>query len=243
MPDQIWIADWDGKANTSSSYIRSGGWQPYGRMKQYRGGHTETWGGVRINIDRNYLNLRTPRLPGVAPAPTPAPAGPRYTGTSMSDPRCTPRSINRSSYRKTGARTASRPDRPAAVPAQAAARCTRTRSPARWNTADARRPCAASSAGSDHPVRSYVTRGDWVSLLASGQHRDRAAGRGRRGTDVIRVQRALNAARLPGHPDHRHLRHPHGQRRGHLPAQGRDPLHQGGRRHRPGRALGQGRPE
>src|SRR6188472_3622248 len=32
MPDQIWIADWDGRANTSSSHIRSSGWQPYGRM-------------------------------------------------------------------------------------------------------------------------------------------------------------------------------------------------------------------
>ena len=28
------------------------------------GGHNETWGGVTINIDRNYLNLRTPKIPG-----------------------------------------------------------------------------------------------------------------------------------------------------------------------------------
>ena len=26
-------------------------------MKQYRGGHNETWGGVTINIDRNFLDL------------------------------------------------------------------------------------------------------------------------------------------------------------------------------------------
>ena len=26
-------------------------------MKQYQGGHDETWGGVRINIDRNFLDL------------------------------------------------------------------------------------------------------------------------------------------------------------------------------------------
>ena len=51
------------------------GWQPYGRAKQYQGGHNETWGGVRINIDRNYLNLRTPKLPGAAArAGSPAPA-------------------------------------------------------------------------------------------------------------------------------------------------------------------------
>src|SRR6478735_7854370 len=102
MPDQVWIADWDGKASTSSSHIRSDGWQPYGRAKQYRAGNTESWGGVRINIDRNYLNLRTPRLPGAStPAPTtPAPttpatpAGPRYTGNSLADAKCTPTSIN-----------------------------------------------------------------------------------------------------------------------------------------------------
>ncbi len=57
LPDQIWIARWDGLANTSTSYIREDGWVPGGRMKQYQGGHDETWGGVRINIDRNWLDL------------------------------------------------------------------------------------------------------------------------------------------------------------------------------------------
>ena len=32
-------------------------WHPAGRMKQYQGGHNETWGGVTINIDRNFLDL------------------------------------------------------------------------------------------------------------------------------------------------------------------------------------------
>ncbi|WP_183099540.1 glycoside hydrolase domain-containing protein [Nocardioides pelophilus] len=57
LPDMIWIARWDGVANTSTSYIRSDGWLPGGRVKQYLGGHDETWGGVTINIDRNYLDL------------------------------------------------------------------------------------------------------------------------------------------------------------------------------------------
>ena len=57
LPDQIWIARWDGKANTSTSYIREDGWRPGGRVKQFQGGHNETWGGVTINIDRNYLDL------------------------------------------------------------------------------------------------------------------------------------------------------------------------------------------
>jgi peptidoglycan hydrolase-like protein with peptidoglycan-binding domain len=63
LPDQIWIARWDGKANTSTSYIRSDGWRPGGRMKQYVGGHDETWGGVTINVDRDYLDLGRPTAP------------------------------------------------------------------------------------------------------------------------------------------------------------------------------------
>jgi hypothetical protein len=39
LPDRIWIARWDGQANTSTDYIRDEGWRPGGRMKQYRGGH------------------------------------------------------------------------------------------------------------------------------------------------------------------------------------------------------------
>lgn len=57
LPDRIWIARWDGQANTSTTYISSTGWQPNNRMKQYRGGHNETWGGVTINIDSNWLSL------------------------------------------------------------------------------------------------------------------------------------------------------------------------------------------
>jgi Domain of unknown function (DUF1906)/Putative peptidoglycan binding domain len=57
MPDQIWIARWDGQANTSTTYIREDGWRPGGRVKQFQGGHDETWGGVTINIDRSYLDL------------------------------------------------------------------------------------------------------------------------------------------------------------------------------------------
>lgn len=57
LPDMIWVARWDGIPNTSTSYIREDGWRPGGRIKQYEGGHDETWGGVRINIDRNFLDV------------------------------------------------------------------------------------------------------------------------------------------------------------------------------------------
>jgi peptidoglycan hydrolase-like protein with peptidoglycan-binding domain len=57
MPDQVWIADWNGKANVDSSYIRPKSWMPHGRIHQYRGGHLERHGGVTINIDSNFMSL------------------------------------------------------------------------------------------------------------------------------------------------------------------------------------------
>lgn len=65
LPDRIWFARWDGKANLRSSYLSDDGWVPGNRIKQYRGDHTETWGGVSINIDSNWMAL------GNATAPRP----------------------------------------------------------------------------------------------------------------------------------------------------------------------------
>ncbi|MFS3129820.1 glycoside hydrolase domain-containing protein [Nocardioides sp. Bht2] len=58
LPDRLWVARWDGVANLESpGYLRTDGWMPHGRVKQYRGGHNETWGGVTINIDSNFMSL------------------------------------------------------------------------------------------------------------------------------------------------------------------------------------------
>jgi len=57
LPDQLWIADWNGNADVFSSYVRNDGWMPHRRVHQYRGGKPETFGGVTINIDRNWLDL------------------------------------------------------------------------------------------------------------------------------------------------------------------------------------------
>ena len=190
MPDQIWIADWDGKANTSSTYIRSTGWMPYGRMKQYQGGHNETWGGVRINIDRNYLNLRTPKLPGT----TTTSQGPRYTGASMSDPLCTPQSINRSSYRKSDAKSW----RATIITAQCLLKQQREYPYAvtgKWNP-QTTKALNDFQKRVNHPVRSYVSQSDWMSLLTVGAS-GRSLRSGASGADVTRVQRALNAAGSP----------------------------------------------
>ena len=55
-PDDIWIAHYDGLQTTSDSYVPSTYWANHQRLRQYRGGHKETWGGVTLNIDNDYLD-------------------------------------------------------------------------------------------------------------------------------------------------------------------------------------------
>ncbi len=195
LPDQIWIADWNGKADTHSSYVRTDGWQPYSRAKQYRGGHNETWGGVTINIDRNYLNLRAPRIGGgTSPAPAPAPAGPKYTGNSTKDARCTPTSISRSKYRKTAART----NVALIVPLQCLLKqqhLYKYEVTGTWNKQTLSALHVAQK-GAGYTMRPYVSRNMWTALLTKGNSRT-ALRTGVKGADVVRAQRALNAALAP----------------------------------------------
>ncbi len=61
-PDYVDFARWDGVATVTDADIPADHWAPHRRMKQYRGPHKETWGGVTINIDGDHLD--------VAPLPT-----------------------------------------------------------------------------------------------------------------------------------------------------------------------------
>lgn len=54
-PDDIWIADWNGARTTKDGFVPAFDWPNHQRLHQYRGGHNETYGGVRINIDNDYL--------------------------------------------------------------------------------------------------------------------------------------------------------------------------------------------
>lgn len=63
-PDYLDFARWDLVATTSDPAIPPGYWAPSRRMKQYRGDHNETWGGVTINIDNDYLDVAP--LPGTS---------------------------------------------------------------------------------------------------------------------------------------------------------------------------------
>jgi len=192
MPDQVWIADWNGKADVKSTYIRSDGW-PGARIHQYQGGHNETWGGQTINIDRNYLDLRgqaTEPAPKPTPTPTPTPT-PAPTGSSKSDPKCTSASISHPAYR-----FVSPAKRQSLV---VSLQCLLKQQSlyaglvsGKWNIRTTR-GVAGWQAKVNHRQRKAFTRSDWVSLLSAGNS-GTTLKPGVRGSDVIRAQRALNAA-------------------------------------------------
>ncbi|GAA2648953.1 glycoside hydrolase domain-containing protein [Paractinoplanes durhamensis] len=56
-PDYIDFARWDETVTTTDTKIPATYWPGHRRMKQYKGGHTETYGGVTINIDNNYVDF------------------------------------------------------------------------------------------------------------------------------------------------------------------------------------------
>jgi Rv2525c-like, glycoside hydrolase-like domain len=70
QPDDLWFANWNGHANALDPYVPASAWADHQRIHQYRGGHDETYGGVAINVDNNYVEGAT--------------AG---TGSSSEDPR------------------------------------------------------------------------------------------------------------------------------------------------------------
>jgi hypothetical protein len=59
LPDDIWIANWNGRADARDSYVPASAWSDHQRIHQYRGGHDESYGGVTINVDNNYVEGAT----------------------------------------------------------------------------------------------------------------------------------------------------------------------------------------
>jgi hypothetical protein len=58
-PDELWFANWNGRTSAASDpYVPAGAWVGH-RIHQYNGGHNETYGGVTINIDNNYVEGAT----------------------------------------------------------------------------------------------------------------------------------------------------------------------------------------
>ncbi len=175
LPDQIWIARWDGLANTSTSYIAEDGWRPGRRMKQYRGGHNETWGGVTINIDSNWIDLGNS---------TPAP-----------ETNCGGVRLDVAKFRKIKVRTGTyRPD-PSVV---RALQCVLQQKGVYTGRITGNYNKKTRAAVTTWQQRSGLgtspawRKKDWMSVFAHGSRPVLKIGS--RGADVRRVQRALRAA-------------------------------------------------
>jgi hypothetical protein len=149
---------------------------------------------VRLAAQRiqNAAQSGTPAPPPApAPAPSPPPASPPYTGTNRSDPKCYPASISERSYPLTDASR----NLPLLVPLQCLLKqqgLYRYAVTGKWNSQTVA-GIRAFQTRVRHPVRSGVTRSDWAALLSAG-NTGASLRAGQRGGDVVRVQRALNAA-------------------------------------------------
>jgi hypothetical protein len=75
LPDQLWIANWNGAQSTSDSAVPSNAWTQHQRIHQYRGGHNESYGGVTINIDNDYVDGSTVGEATLPPTPEDDPIG------------------------------------------------------------------------------------------------------------------------------------------------------------------------
>ena len=74
VPQQIWTGDWNQRHDSGSVHVARDGW-PSGRVHQYAGTHPETYGGVTLRVDSNFVDVgsgtvaptdrtRCPRDPG-----------------------------------------------------------------------------------------------------------------------------------------------------------------------------------
>ncbi|NLU69661.1 DUF1906 domain-containing protein [Streptomyces sp. HNM0574] len=63
LPEAVWFARWNGRADVNSEpVLASGSWSPHRRIHQYQGDVTRSYGGVRLNIDRNRVDAPVARL-------------------------------------------------------------------------------------------------------------------------------------------------------------------------------------
>ncbi|HEU4706413.1 MAG TPA: DUF1906 domain-containing protein [Solirubrobacterales bacterium] len=75
LPDQLWIANWNDAQSTSDPAVPGSAWTQHQRIHQYHGGHNESYGGVTINVDNDYVDAATVGTATLPPAPTDNPIG------------------------------------------------------------------------------------------------------------------------------------------------------------------------
>ncbi len=73
IPDAAWIANWNGVEGVfGDPHVSDALWANHQRVHQYKGGHNETWGGVKLNVDNDYVDGPVVGATG-APVPPPPP--------------------------------------------------------------------------------------------------------------------------------------------------------------------------
>ena len=72
LPDQVWVAQWNHHHDTGSAYLSRDGWSG-GRVHQYAGTHPETYGGVTLGIDSNFMDVGRGTVAPPDRTPCPAP--------------------------------------------------------------------------------------------------------------------------------------------------------------------------
>ncbi|HET6817503.1 MAG TPA: glycoside hydrolase domain-containing protein [Mycobacteriales bacterium] len=91
IPDAIWFARYDGVDSTASADIPST-YLPYHRIHQYLAGVDRTYGGIKLNIDKDAMHGDVVRMSALA-----TPPGPPYAYAAIGSPgttSTTPGSIN-----------------------------------------------------------------------------------------------------------------------------------------------------
>ncbi|HET7688763.1 MAG TPA: glycoside hydrolase domain-containing protein [Nocardioidaceae bacterium] len=173
-PDMIWVADWSGAPfEFTGTWLRDGAWLPGRRVHQYRGGHDETHGGVRINIDSNFLDTGLGSVP--------KPAKPICNGTVIDFARYTPLDLGTKQVARTKA-------------AQCLLKRIKLYTGPISGAYDARTGAATSAYRTrlGLPAGTAFDRVVWTARLAAG--RTPLMKYGAYGPGVRRLQRALNAA-------------------------------------------------
>ncbi|HZJ04698.1 MAG TPA: glycoside hydrolase domain-containing protein [Nocardioidaceae bacterium] len=175
IPDQVWIADWNGRADVLSSYVRRDSWMPHARVHQYRGGHNETHGGVTINIDSNFLDLGRGSV---------APAARQSCGVRINFREYEPLTIGSVSARVS------------AIQCLLTNRRLYTGELGTRYNRKTDRAVRAYQTSHSLPVGGGTTLRTWTAILSEG--RAPVVKRGSGSHPVRRLQRALNAAGNPG---------------------------------------------
>jgi hypothetical protein len=79
IPDAVWIANWNGVQGVfGDPHVSDSLWAEHQRVHQYKGGHDETWGGAKLNVDNDYVDgpvvgptAASQPPPTTTPSPTP----------------------------------------------------------------------------------------------------------------------------------------------------------------------------